>query len=284
MTDRVAIIGAGRMGQGIALALSRSGVEVSLLGRARKTVPSPLRVQTVDWASSCADARLVLIAVPDGAVGAVAERLRGEGKITPRHAVLHLSGLLARGALHALSATGAGLGSFHPLQSVADPATAPERFRNAYAGIEGDAIALEAGARLAALLGMTPVQIPESAKPAYHVGATLVANYSVALVGMAVRLARHAGVSAETAERMYLPLLRGAEENLARLGAAASLTGAISRGDTGTVKAHLAALGPGDRVLYAAVGLEALALAREAGLDADRAVELQALLSEAATA
>lgn len=283
MTFRVAVIGAGRMGQGIALALSRSGTDVTLLGRASKPVPAPLAVRVDDWGGACRGADIALIATPDSAIGLVAERIRAEGGARAEQAVLHLSGLLGRDALGALASTGAALGSFHPLQTVADPLTAGERLRGAFAGIEGDERALDAATRLAALLGMTPVRIPAEAKPAYHAGATLVANYTVALMGMAVRLAEQAGVPPDTAARLYLPLLHGAADNLDRMPAAAALTGAIRRGDAGTVAAHLAALTPRDRRVYAALGLEALTLARAAGLAEGPAGEVQDLLEGAAT-
>jgi len=284
VTFRVAVIGAGRMGQGIALALSRSGAEVTLLARAPKSVPTPLAVRVEDWGGACRAAEVVLIATPDASIAAVAERLLAENCLDARHAVLHLSGLLSREALLPLAPTAAGLGSFHPLQTVADPETAHERLRGAFAGVEGDDRALAAGERLAARLGMTPVRIPASAKAAYHAGATIVANYTVALMGMAVRLAEEAGVPAEVAARIYLPLLHGAVGNLDRLAPAEALTGAIRRGDTGTVAAHLAALSAADRVLYAVVGLEALALSRRAGLAEQPAAALERLLTKAATA
>ena len=283
MTRRVAVIGAGRMGQGIALALSRSGAEVSLLGRAAKSVPAPLSVHVEGWGEACRAADVILIATPDAAILVVAERLLGERCISSRSSVLHLSGLLDRGALAALAGTGAGLGSFHPLQTVADPETAEQRFRGAFAGIEGDANALSAGEQLAARLGMTPVRIPAGAKAAYHAGATIVANYTVALLGMAMRVAASAGVPAELAGRIYLPLLHGTVANLERLAPADALTGAIRRGDAGTVAAHLAALSPADRRSYAVVGLEALALSRQAGLAEGAAAELERLLTDSAT-
>lgn len=283
MTLRVAVIGAGRMGQGIALALSRSGAEVSLLGRTAKPVPAPLSVRVEEWGKACGAAEVILIATPDASIPIVAERLLGERCVSARSSVLHLSGLLDHGALAALAGTGAGLGSFHPLQTVADPETAGERFRGAFAGIEGDATALSAGERLADRLGMTPVRIPAGAKAAYHAGATIVANYTVALMGMAVRVAESAGVPAELAGRIYLPLLHGTVANLERLAPADALTGAIRRGDAGTVAAHLAALSPADRRFYAVVGLEALVLSRQAGLAEGAAAELERLLTGAAT-
>ena len=50
-----------------------------------------------------------------------------------------------------------GCGSFHPVQSVAEPATAAERLKGAYVGIEGDERAVVAAERLANTLRMIPV-------------------------------------------------------------------------------------------------------------------------------
>ncbi len=254
------------MGRGIAQALEATGVEVSLLGRTRQREDTRV-------------ARLVLVATPDDAIGGVAADLARAGAIDSTQVVLHLSGLLDRLALHALADTGAGLGSFHPLQSIADPATARERLTGAYAGLEGDERALEAGAALAATLGMRPVRLQPGAKPAYHAGAVMVSNYAVVLAAVAERLARGAGVPSLEAGAMYLPLMWGAVANLP-LGPVAALTGPVRRGDAATVRTHLSALGPVERALYRALGLEALGLAREAGLGDAAAAAVERALTE----
>ncbi len=275
---RVTIIGAGRMGQGLGLALKRRGYKVVLLNRGPREVIPPLVLHQGSRAEATADSELILLATPDDAIAAVAAGLAAERAITRDQVVLHLSGLLDRTALVALEETGAGLGSFHPLQSVAEPATAAERLKGAYVGVEGDERALVAAERLANTLRMIPVRIPAAAKPAYHAGAAFVANYTVALVGVAERLARSAGVSDEVASRIYLPLLGGAVANLTSLGPAASLTGAVRRGDVQTLQAHLEALSSDDRKLYKIVAKAAVALAREAGLSGEAAARVDAIL------
>lgn len=275
---RVTIIGAGRMGQGLGLALKRRGYKITLVARARREVIPPLILHAGPRAEATAGAELVLIATPDDAIRSVAAELAAEGAISRDQVVLHLSGLLDRSALLALDESGAGLGSFHPLQSVAEPATAAERLKGAYVGIEGDERALTVAERLANTLRMIPVRIPAAAKPAYHAGAALVANYTVALVGVAERLARAAGVPDEVASRIYLPLLGGAVANLNSLGPAASLTGAVRRGDEQTIQAHLDALGPEEQVLYRTVARAAVTLAREAGLTESAASRVEDVL------
>lgn len=276
---RVTIIGAGRMGQGLGLALKRRGYKVVLLNRGPRDVVAPLVLHQGSRSEATAGAELVLLATPDDAIASVAAELAAERAISRDQVVLHLSGLLDRTALLPLEESGAGLGSFHPLQSVAEPGSAAERLKGAYVGVEGDERALIAAERLANTLRMVPVRIPAEAKPAYHAGAAFVANYTVALVGVAERLARSAGVPEEIASRIYLPLLGGAVANLTSLGPAASLTGAVRRGDVQTLQAHLDALSSDDRKLYKTVGRAAVALAREAGLGGEAAARVDAILN-----
>ena len=278
---RVTIIGAGRMGQGLGLALKRRGYKVALVARTPRDVTPPLMLHQGSRAEATSGAELVLIATPDDAIGAVAAELAAEGAITRDQVVLHLSGLLDRNALLPLEETGAGCGSFHPLQSVAEAGTAAERLKGAYVGIEGDDRALVAAERLANTLRMVPVRIPAAAKPAYHAGAAFVANYTVALVGVAERLARAAGVAPDIAARIYLPLLGGAVANLNAMGPAASLTGAVRRGDEQTIRAHLRALSAEDRTLYRTVGKAAITLAKEAGLSEGAAERVEEALDKA---
>ena len=255
------------MGRGFALALSRGGHRVRLLARRAGPVIASVPVEVRDWAPAMKGSGLLLIATPDDAITGAAAALYATGALSPEHVVLHLSGLLDHSALAPLAPTGAALGSFHPLQTVADPATAPERLAGAYAAVEGDARAIQSAEGLADALGMHVVRVPAGTKPAYHAGAALVANATLALVGTAVRIAEEAGIPPELARRIYLPLLRGTLENLEALGPAAALTGPVRRGDLGTIRAHLAALGPDDRELYRRLGLAALDLARRAGLE-----------------
>jgi predicted short-subunit dehydrogenase-like oxidoreductase (DUF2520 family) len=229
-------------------------------------------------------ANTVILAVPDDAIAIVAAELARAGAIAGDQVVLHLSGLYGRAALEALAPTGAALGSLHPLQSVSDPETAAERWRGAYAAIEGGPRAIAEAERLARLLGLEPIKLSTKQKAVYHAGAVLVGNYSVALAGAAARLAASVGVSPELAARMYIPLLRGAVENLGAQSPASALTGPVRRGDLSTNQAHLEALDPGDRRLYAILGLEALRLAREAGLDPGKAESIARVLGSVLSA
>ncbi len=277
---RLAVIGPGRMGQGIGLALKRRGYAVSVLARTPRDLLSGLTLHIGPWADVLREVETVLVATPDDAIEEVARRLAEDEAVTRDQVVLHLAGAFDRSALGPLVPTGAGLGSFHPLQSVADPATAAERLKGAYAGVEGDERAIVAAERLAQTLRMIPVRIPGDAKAAYHAAATFAGNYVAALAGIAERLARENGIPEETAERMYIPLLTGAAANIGQLGLRAALTGPVRRADMRTIAAHLGALGAEDQALYRALGRETVRLAREAGMEDTPAKLVEAYLTD----
>ncbi len=269
----IGIVGGGRMGRGLALTCAAAGERVELWSRREAAGERAGPAEVV------AAATTILLAVPDGVIGAVAKAIASQ--ISADQVVLHLSGVHDRTVLAPLSARGAACGSLHPLQTVPDPSTAAERWRGAYAAVEGDDRAVAEAERLARLLAMTPVRLPAGAKVLYHAGAVAASNYVVTLAGLAARWAQAAGLSAELAVQIYRPLLAGAAANLAAAEPAAALTGPIRRGDLDTVRAHLAALGGEDRRLYAVLGLETVRLAREGGLDPGIAEELRRLLAAA---
>ena len=275
--DRIAVIGGGRVGLTLARALVDSGRPVAVLGRHSRALPVPLDPMITAWEPALAAADLVLIAVPDDAIGEVALRMAQSGAITPRHVVLHTSGLHDRSALAALDPSRAGLGSWHPLQTLARPSGEPEALEGSPVVIEGDARALAAGRELAAELRLRPViEVAADHKARYHAAAVFASNYLVVLADLANRLA--GGASREPVPAtLFLPLM---QQTLVHLGdgTAAALTGPVSRGDAGTVARHLAALDVPERAVYLALAREALALAVRSGLSADSATAVEQVL------
>ena len=274
--ERVAVVGAGRVGLSLARALVHSGCAVTVLGRRPRALAVLPGSVIVEWDSAIGAADLVMVAVPDDALAAVARTLAHGAVINARHVLLHTSGLHDRSAFTPLYATGAALGSWHPLQTFANPLGEPKAFADAPAVIEGDARALSAGRELADLLHLRPViEIAADGKPLYHAGAVFASNYLIVLADVAAKLAREAGAGTAAAQ-LYLPLMRRTLANYAR-GGAAMLTGPISRGDPETIARHLEALESGERALYIALGREALRLAVDAGLEARTARTIEAL-------
>jgi predicted short-subunit dehydrogenase-like oxidoreductase (DUF2520 family) len=269
----VVIIGAGRAGRALALALTRAHVAVHVCSRRPTGLPEAITCSLEPWTAALEGADLVLVAVPDDAIPVVAARLRDAP--LSRAVVLHCSGLRDRTALAPLEGRTRGLGSFHPLQTLAGDSEAAGRLSAAFAVLEGDAVAVAAGRELASRLGMRALEIASARKPLYHAAAVMISNYTVALAAVGERLATEAGVPAEAAGRIFLPLLEGTLRNLELLGTTTALTGPIQRGDLGSVRAHLAALDAATAKLYSVLGLEALKVAREAGLSDDRAKAIE---------
>jgi predicted short-subunit dehydrogenase-like oxidoreductase (DUF2520 family) len=259
----VGIIGPGRAGIGLALALAVAGYRVLLHGRRARAVPKPLAL--TEGAADAppawiVQAGVVILAVPDDVIRMLAQSIARA--ITASQVVLHLSGVQGQEALEPLRYTGAALGSLHPLQTIADPERAPERLRGAWAAVEGSPRALATAERLASDVGMHPFRIAASAKPLYHAGAVFASNYFVVVEAVAQRLLRQAGLSEGDAWAALRPLVEGTLENLIRKQPPGALTGPVARADDVTIRRHLASLTADDAVLYRTLGRAALDLTR----------------------
>lgn len=275
---RVVVIGAGRAGRSLAVALETAGLPVlAVLGRER---PFP---------DALARADIVLVATPDGVVGSVLREL-GDAPLAPGAIVLQLSGARAPdGADDALRAQGGKVGSFHPLVPLADPAVGAERLRGAWIGISGDGVAVAAGASLARRLGAQALTIPETpdARALYHAAAVFASNFPVVLAAVAERLFVSAGVQPASAGAAVRHLLASAVANVVvSTHVAEALTGPIVRGDLATVERHLAALDAdvAARALYQALARATVDVAQTAGrVNADTARALDRVLGSGTT-
>jgi len=275
----VGIIGPGRAGLGLALALRRAGVRVlGVHGRRLKPVPRGLALSVGGEPPWLARADVVLLAVRDNSLGPLVAQLRTA--TIPRGLVyLHLSGALTAGVLAPLKRRGARVGCLHPLMTVsADPRRAARHFRGAAFALEGDAAAVRAGRVLARALGGLPVVLRPGQKARYHAGAVFASNYVVTALDAAQRLLVAAGFTERAARRALAPLTAASVENEAAHGPVAALTGPIVRGDTATVRRHLAALDPATRALYSALGRATVVLAEAAGLGAVEARKMRRVL------
>ena len=267
----VGIIGPGRAGVGLALALARAGYLVRLYGRRKRAIPDPLEL-TVGAADAApppawlAQAGVVILAVRDDAIRPLAQTL-ARGGVRPEHVVLHLSGAQGQEALAPLVPSRAALGSLHPLQTISDPERAPERLKGAWAAVEGMPRALDAAERIARALGMRPFRLTGRAKAIYHAGAVFASNYFVVVEAVAQRLLRHAGLSDAEAWQALRPLVEGTLANLLHQEPSDALTGPVVRGDDVTIRRHLESLTKDDALLYRALGRAALELAEKRGMD-----------------
>lgn len=302
----VAIVGAGRVGSALALALSQNGYEiVALVARraqharraARALSPHPLALGATQL-HSLPETDFLLVTTPDDQIAGVASHLarvfaERDANETPRRRrariALHASGALASDALAPLGAQGFSLGSLHPLVSINAAKSGASNLRGAFYCLEGEARALAAAKKIVAALGGQSFSIDARHKPLYHAAAVMCAGHMVALFSLATLMLARCGLSERRASRVLLPLAASTLENLARAPRAANaLTGPFARADVATLQRHLAALREFDTretlPVYVALGRHALGLAREQNRDDEGSraalAEIAALLEE----
>ncbi len=223
---RVRLIGRGRAGLSLAAALSGVGWSVlEVLGR---------REQVVDAARST-DA--LVIATPDASVSEVSRSVDP----VPGTVVMHLAGSLGLDALgpHDKRA------SLHPLVALPDAEVGAARLVGACFAVAGDPLAW----RMAWSLRGTAFAVPDEHRSIYHAAACSASNHLVALLGQVERLAAAAGLPLAA----FLPLARGALQDVAAKGPGGALTGPVSRGDWETVERHRLAMDPGELEAYDAL-------------------------------
>ncbi len=257
---RIGIIGAGRVGTCLAGYLAARGYPVagffSRTFASAQTAAGAIGGQAyTDLCALATDSDVVLITTPDDAIAQTAAALAAglsEGK---RRVYIHTSGATPAAALSPLAPHAAGLFALHPIYSFSGRYLPPEEVARIPVTVEGqgeDAFIKEAFPHA--------VSIPAAQKPLYHAALCMASNFLVTLMAHAWHAAEGAGLPPE----MLRPLVEKTVENLFVQGPEAALTGPISRGDAGTVRAHLAALGD-ETDFYQILGRYTAQLAEQAG-------------------
>jgi predicted short-subunit dehydrogenase-like oxidoreductase (DUF2520 family) len=209
------------------------------------------------------EADLVILAVPDDAIGPVAASLR----LYSGQTLIHTSGLLGAEVLEPALAAGSYIGAFHPLVSFTlDVERSVAGLKGATVAIEGDDAVIGLLADLAEAIAGVPVRLPRGTKPAYHAAAVLASGGMIALLDAIVTLGAAAGLDERGSVAVYGRLMEQTLANARAIGVDAALTGPITRGDAGTVEAHLEALrrlAPGVVDLYLAAARRELQIVEE---------------------
>jgi predicted short-subunit dehydrogenase-like oxidoreductase (DUF2520 family) len=227
------------------------------------------------------EVELVILAVPDDAIAPLAGSLR----LYSGQAMVHTSGALGVEVLAPAMAAGTQVGTFHPLVAFADTERAVTALHGATIAIEGDDQLAGLLGEMAEVMGATAVRLAPGSKAAYHAAAVLAAGGFVALLDAIAELGRVAGLDEAGSLAIYGPLIEGTLGNARALGIRAALTGPVTRGDVGTLAAHLAALAehaPGVLPLYVAAAQREVDLAEGRGVLAPETLErLRDILSAA---
>lgn len=219
----VRIIGPGRAGTSLALALTNVGWDVApMLGRRDDLGDAAMGVQ------------LLVLATPDDLIAEVA----GQVGVVPTTVVAHLSGSRGLDELgdHPRKA------AFHPLVSLPTPEVGAKRLIGAWYAVAGDVLA----DKVVAALGGRAFPLDDDDRAIYHAAAAIASNHLVALLGQVERLAERVDVPFDA----YLDLARSTLDNVVTLGPRKALTGPATRGDEATLRRHLRALPTEERKAY----------------------------------
>lgn len=229
-TTKVAIIGAGVVGQTFAQLLSALPQYQVKLGS---------RSGDISVEDAAKDAHIVLLSVSDSAIQTVCQNLVAANAIKAGAVVAHCSGALTSEILNSHKGPTA---SMHPLQTFPNVQAALPKVAGTYCYCEGDEGALETLKPIIAALQMQPVIIQAKNKPLYHAAAVMACNNLVALMECALQLGEAAEIERDVMWKSLKPLIDATIENIDRQGTKEALTGPVARGDLRAVKTHLDAI------------------------------------------
>ncbi|HKR10579.1 MAG TPA: Rossmann-like and DUF2520 domain-containing protein [Pyrinomonadaceae bacterium] len=273
LKPEVSIIGTGRLGTALALALAEQGYSIGALvarrrekaRRAAARLDVPSRVLALKELVDRPPFGLLLISTPDDQIPRVTEALAKMDwdKDGSKCIVLHTSGALSSDVLAPLRKTGWSVGSLHPLVSVSEPRAGARLLHGAFWCVEGDKRAVRLARSLVRDLDGKSFSISSENKPLYHAAAVMASGNVTALFDVALELLGQCGLNPKQAQEALMPLLASAVRNLENLNPSQALTGTFARGDVETVKRHLQVLKSNKFALeiYRLLGLRSLDLA-----------------------
>jgi len=245
----IAVVGTGRVGTTLAVALMRLGYRVSVgvnqsgdcFGNHpfHQATGAPVLglADTPELNHLLGQADIVLVTTTDAAISPVAQWLATHTLLRPNTVVLHTAGAHTSALLAPLSALGMVCGSMHPLQTIADVDSGLRALPGTYYAVEGHPHAVRVASALIESLGGQCLKLDGRDRVRYHAAAVLASNALIALANVAVEV-----LGTESALAALLPLISGSVQTLQQQGLPNALTGPIERCDVKTVQAHLRAL------------------------------------------
>ncbi|WP_283398344.1 Rossmann-like and DUF2520 domain-containing protein [Modestobacter marinus] len=238
---RVGVVGAGRVGALLGAALSAaghevvaaSGVSAASAERAARLLPG-VPLLPADEVVAASD--LVVLAVPDDTLPGLVAGLAETGAWRRGQLLFHTSGAHGLAVLAPAERSGVLALALHPAMTFSGAPEDAARLGAAPFGVTSRPEHRAVAETLVLEMGGDPFWIDEADRGLYHAALVTGANHLVTLVAEAADLLRAAGV--DEPARVLTPLLTAALDNGLRRGDR-GLTGPVSRGDVGTVAAHL---------------------------------------------
>ncbi len=285
----VAIIGAGRLGTSLGIALKKNGYQIKALSclslsSARESSRLIGEGQPyTDNLKAAGTSSIIIITVPDDKIKKSAEELASGIPDWEDTLVWHCSGLLPSRILDPLKAKGALTASVHPVQSFAKKNTPPDVFKGVYFSLEGNPEAQQASKVIIKKLGGHSFIIKEKDKPLYHAACSIASNFLLVLLESASSLLQKSGNTPEKALKILFPLVQGTLQNVKNFNTRSALTGPFARGDIKTISSQLEALRkhPQHYEMFLKLASQALDMAiQENKISSQNAKTFKALLEE----
>lgn len=274
MKETVAIVGTGRVGTSIGIALCSAGYRIiGLSSRGKKD--SPLFSVCKNFSTRPYEvtglADIVFLTVPDDIIEDVCQKIARFGGFKDGSLVIHTSGALSSDILS--SAKGCRYLSIHPVKLFTS--LSPVSLKGVYFAIEGKNT--DTGIRIVKDIGGIPFLINRENKLLYHAVLSFSSSHLTGLIGLEMSILERVGLD----KRLAVLLARDTLKNIDKDGIMTSFAGPVRRIDKGTIKKEIEALKDVSRIAvdtYRLLTRLSVYVERELGIinrkDADSLMEI----------
>lgn len=288
------IIGAGKLGQTLGRLWQQQSI-FALTGICNRSLHSAQAAcafigagQAYQAIEQMPPADCWLIATADSDIAPTAEALANHlaapaqaDKSLAAPLVFHCSGALPASILACCRP--ASIASAHPVHSFADPQRSLETLAGSTVAVEGDEEATPILQRAFSALACDILNLNAEQKVLYHSGSVMACNYLTVLLDQSLKVFQAAGIDEQSARKLLEPIVSQTVHNNFAMGPAQALTGPIARGDADTIARQVKALQKTDKTLletYRTLGLAGIELAKQSGLEDEKARQLENILRE----
>lgn len=235
MKESVAIVGTGKVGTSLGVALHNAGYKiVGLSSRSRSDSPlfSVCKNFSTRPREITALADIVILTVPDDAIESVCREIAGLGGFRDGSLIIHTSGALSSDILS--SAKGCRCLSIHPVKNFTS--LCPVSLEGVYFSVEGSDA--DTGVRIVKDIGGIPLLINREGKLLYHAVLSFSSSHLTGLIGYEMSILKRVGLDEKLAILLAEDTLKCIDER----GIKDSFSGPVKRIDKGTIKKEIEAL------------------------------------------
>ncbi len=236
----IGIISAGKVGAVLGAALREAGhavVGVHAVSEISQTRAEALLpgVPILPIPTIVERSEVVLLAVPDDALGTLVSGLAETGAWQQGQIIIHTSGVHGANILAPAREHGAIGLAIHPAMTFTGLSVDLDRIKNTSFAVTGPAPFLPIAQALTVEMGAEPVIVAEADRGLYHAALAHASNHLMTITGQTLQILQSVGI--KNPSHYLEPLLRASLENALASGENA-LTGPVARGDSHTVHTH----------------------------------------------